>query len=382
MRKIICLLLSVCFLSALSGSGCADSDGKKHTGLRRLDDDGYLYYMDYTEDYYSSEIIEAMSRAGLIDSGCSSFFTYNPDGDPISCRNYDYPHRYSEEDRSLTGLNIVLHCKPEGKYESVAMADAIWCDESNLMLRPGGPDQEDFDTHILDVIPYECMDGINEKGLHVAILKVDIRDGDESARMIAGSSIILRYILDDCANVEEAIDKVHTSIVQPEDWQDNHLFITDAMGHYAVIESRNGEVSVVESDIVTNFYLSADDLQDYYRNNVLREAALKVTDENGEDLYHFGYGHGYHRFIALASQLAMCQARDSESYRTVMPEERALVLLQSVAQNPYTASAGISMTQYSAIYNNAARTLTVWPFQNYSISYSFDITGRQLSPQA
>ena len=75
-----------------------------------------------------------------------------------------------------------------------------------------------------------------------------------------------------------------------------------------------------------------------YRS-VLREAALKVTDENGEDLYHFGYGHGYHRFIALASQLAMCQDRDSESYRTVMPEERALVLLQSVVQNPYTASA-------------------------------------------
>ena len=196
------------------------------------------------------------------------------------------------------------------------------------------------------------------------------------------SSFLRRYILDDCANVEEAIDKVHTSIVQPEDWQDNHLFITDAMGHYAVIESRNGEVSVVESDIVTNFYLSADDLQDYYRNSVLREAALKVTDENGEDLYHFGYGHGYHRFVALASQLAMCQDRDSESYRTVMPEERALVLLQSVAQNPYTASAGISMTQYSAIYNNAARTLTVWPFQNYSISYSFDIAGRRLSPQA
>ena len=91
------------------------------------------------------------------------------------------------------------------------------------------------------------------------------------------------------------------------------------------------------------------------------------------------YGHGYHRFLAIASQLGLHRDRGSEEYRTVMPEESALVILRGAAQNPYTEGAGISMTQYSAIYNNAKRTLTIWPFQNYSVGYRFDVTGAQLS---
>ena len=34
-----------------------------------------------------------------------------------------------------------------------------------------------------------------------------------------------RYMLDDCANVEEAIKKTETGILVPEDWQDCHFTI-------------------------------------------------------------------------------------------------------------------------------------------------------------
>ncbi len=40
---------------------------------------------------------------------------------------------------------------------------------------------------------------------------------------------------------------------------------------------------------------------------------------------------------------------------------------------------GISYTQYSAIYNNDKKTVKVWPFQNYSKSFTFDVTGKQLN---
>jgi choloylglycine hydrolase len=62
-----------------------------------------------------------------------------------------------------------------------------------------------------------------------------------------------------------------------------------------------------------------------------------------------------------------------------MPEATALVLLQSVAQNPYTNASGISMTQYSAIYNNEKKTLEVWSFQDYSESFVFDVAGNRIS---
>ena len=349
-----------------------------NSSLLRLDDDGYLYYMDYTKDYYSPEVIDALRKLGFVDSGCSSFFTHNTEGEPITCRNYDYPHRVSKEDRTITGLNFVLHCKPEGKYESISLADAVWCDEENPLLQRGGPEKDGFSIDMLDILPYECMDGINEKGLCVTILRVDIKDGDQPGRLPVSSSMLLRYMLDDCANVEEAIKKTETGILVPEDWQDCHFFVSDAEGRSVVIESRNSVISVVESDVCTNFYLGSDDLEDYYRSGKLREEAVKMTDENGTPDYHYGYGHGYHRFVTILGQLERYKDTSKQDYYTMMPESAALVILQSAVQNPYTNASGISMTQYSAIYNNEKRTVEVWSFQDYTKSYLFNVTGEHL----
>ena len=377
MASFLTALLMIALI-AVPLSSCA-SGNENQPAVTRLDDDGYLYYMDYTKDYYSSEVLNAMRKIGYIDPGCSVFFTHNVEGESITCRNYDYPHRVSEEDHSLTGLNIILHCKPEGKYESIAVADAVWCDENNPLLQRGGPDQAGFDPELLDILPYECMDGINEKGLYVSVLRVDIKEGDQPGRFPAGSSMLLRYMLDDCANVEEAIRKTETGILVPEDWQGCHFMVTDANGGSIVIESRNGVFSIIPSDICTNFYLGSDDMEDSYRNGALREEAVKMTDEELTPNYHYGYGHGYHRFVTILSQLERYRDTAKEDYYTIMPESTALVILQSVAQNPYTNASGISMTQYSAIYNNEKKTVEVWPFQNYSKSFAFDVAGNRIS---
>jgi len=365
MKKLLNgIVIGFCFLLSFSMA----------EGMQRIDSDGYLYYMDYTGDYYSTQVMDSLRRAGYIDPGCSTFFTRNLDGDPITCRNYDIQHRVSGEDSTLTGLNVVLHCKPEGKYESIALADAVWCAPGDPLYRNGGPEMEGFDSSLLDILPYQCMDGINEKGLFVSIMRLDIKEGDQPGRFGVAASMLLRYMLDDCANVEEAIAKVDTAIVTPEDWQQCHLFVSDAQGYYALIESRNSVVSVIDTDVVTNFYLGSDDMEDYYRGGTLRENSVALVDENGEPLYHFGYGHGYHRFVTIASQLD----RFRKDGRTVMPESSALVILRSAVQSPYTEVTGTSMTQYSAIYNNAEKTVSIWLFQNYETEYRFDVSGKQI----
>ena len=185
-------------------------------------------------------------------------------------------------------------------------------------------------------------------------------------------------MLDDCANVEEAIKKTETCILEPEDWQDCHIMVTDADGRSAVIESRNSEITVVDSDLCTNFYLGSDDMEDSYKNGKLREEAVKLTDEEETPDYRYGYGHGYHRFATILAQLERYRDTSREDYYTLMPESAALVILQSVAQNPYTNASGVSMTEYSAIYNNAKKTVEVWPFQNYSKSFTYDVTGKRI----
>jgi choloylglycine hydrolase len=222
------------------------------------------------------------------------------------------------------------------------------------------------------------MDGINEKGLFVSIMKLDIKEGEQPGRFSDAASMLVRYMLDDCADVEEAVAKVNTAIVTPEDWQGCHVFVTDAEDHYALIESRNSVVSVIPSDVCTNFYLAYDDIEDSYRDGILREDAVKMTDENLATNDHYGYGHGYHRFVILQSQLERCQDAAKKERYTVMPESMALALLQVTAQNPFTDASGVSMTQYSAIYNIRQKTVEVWPFQNYSKSFAFDVTGKQI----
>ena len=343
----------------------------------RLDDDGYLYYLDYAKDYYSEEVLRKLDESGATRPSCSAFFTHTLEGEPLTCRNFDEPHRVSAEDRTITGLNVVLHCAPAGRYESIGVADAVYCDTKNPLLKRGGPDAEGFSPDLVDTIPYQCMDAMNEKGLSVSVLMVDIREGDEGARMAAGSSIMLRRLVDNCADVGEAIDYARTSDVTPADWQSRHLFVTDAAGRSVVLESRNGELSAVETDVVTNFYVGSDDAADSYLRGRLREEAVKLVDEDGAGRYRFGYGHGYHRFATLASQLEMHRDTTSEAYRTRMSEAEALVMLQSVAQNERTEAAGTSFTQFSCMYRNAARTLEVWSFQQWQTSYAFDVHGER-----
>lgn len=380
-KRLICFLITTLMVSALTNPFPCAYAGKTEAddAVTRLDNEGYLYYMDYTKDYYSPEVLDSMRKSGHIDPGCSAFFTHNAEGEPITCRNYDYAHQVSAEDSTITGLNIILHCKAEGKYESIAVADAVWIDEKNPLLQRGGPDMEGFDPALLDMLPYQCMDGINEKGLCVSVLRVDIKEGDQPGRLPIGSSMMLRYMLDDCADVEEAILKTETGILLPEDWQGCHFMVSDAADRSVVIESRNGEVSVIPTDACTNFYVGSDDMEDSYRNGKLREEAVKMSDEDMTPDYRYGYGHGYHRFVTIVGQLARYRDPSKEEYYTAMPESAALVILRSVVQNPYTNAAGISMTQYSAIYNNQRKTVEVWPFQDYSNSFVFDVTGKQIS---
>lgn len=394
-RGIVRYIATLAAVCVLAFSGCAKAPANSHPDaepetsvesaswqpargeLTRLDEDGYLYYLDYAKDYYSDEVLKKLDESGATKPACSAFFTHTLEGEPLTCRNYDEPHRVSAEDRTLTGLNVVVHCALPGKYESIAVADATYCDTNNPLLTRGGPDAEGFSANMVDTIPYECMDGMNEKGLAVSILMVDIKEGDEPARMVAGSSIMLRRLIDNCADVDEAIAYVNTSDLTPAEWQNCHFFVTDAAGNSTVIESRNGEVSAVKTDVVTNFYVGSDDISDSYRKGKLREEAVKLTDENGNPRYRFGYGHGYHRFVALASQLEMHRDTKSDTYRTHMTESEALIMLQSVAQNEQTTAVGTSCTQFSCLYRNADKTLSVWSFQDWQTAYSFTTSGER-----
>ena len=66
-KREFMIVLSAIALIACLLSGCGSSTGA-HAGIIRLDDEGYLYYMDYTKDYYGKDVMDAMRKVGFIDS--------------------------------------------------------------------------------------------------------------------------------------------------------------------------------------------------------------------------------------------------------------------------------------------------------------------------
>ena len=60
-KREFMIVLSAIALIACPLYGCGSSTGA-HAGITRLDDEGYLYYMDYTKDYYGKDVMDAMRK--------------------------------------------------------------------------------------------------------------------------------------------------------------------------------------------------------------------------------------------------------------------------------------------------------------------------------
>ncbi|MGN1406554.1 MAG: linear amide C-N hydrolase [Erysipelotrichaceae bacterium] len=343
--------------------------------LKRVDEEGILYEMTCDYDYYNSPVFKTLlSRFGQYDAGCSSFTTWNETGDSfLTARNSDY--RHTDSNGAYTGLNVAMHCAPEGKYKSLSIADAFWLAMAGGDIRAGALDDGNTDTSLTVLLPYLFVDGINEKGLTVSILKLDVKEGETAVdqndpdKTTIGHFVLARYILDSCATVEEAIAMAEEYNIKSTGGIDLHLFVSDATGASIVLEWRYNQLIVTDTNVVTNFYVGFDDAEDRYKNGICTEKAVRL--ENTAHEYHYGYGHGYRRFNGIVSALERYIDLSEENYITKMTQTQAMRILSVAAQDPGTEAT--SMTQYSVIYNAQEKCATVWLHQDYDTAYHLTI---------
>ena len=343
--------------------------------LKRVDEAGLLYEMTCDYDYNDSPILKTLlSKFGQYDAGCSAFTTWNEAGDCfLTARNYDY--RHTDPNGAYTGLNVVLHCAPEGKYKSIGIADACWLGLAGGAYYAGVLDDGETDTSLAVLLPYLLVDGMNEKGVTVSILKLDVKEGEtavdqqEPGKPSIGHSVLARYILDNCATVQEAIALARQYNLRNTGGMDFHLFVTDAAGASVVLEWRYNQLTATDTNAVTNFYVGYDDAEDRYKDGVCTEKAVRL--ENTVREYHFGYGHGYHRLTGIVSALERYIDFSTEACLPKMTQTQAMRILSVAAQDPGTEAT--SMTQYSVIYNAQELSATVWLQQDYGTAYSLTL---------
>jgi len=395
-KKIYILLIVICFIltGCKSNSKTDNTSSNPHNvdwlddemiktleSVKRVDDNGVLYEMDYSADYYVNTITDILDKVnGSIETGCSAFSTYNDDHDFLFCRNYDYLHKDNNGD--TTGIHVLVNMAKEGKLKSIGICDAYWLNQKEYFA--GCLDDGKTDTTNLLLIPYMCVDGINEAGLAASLLLVDVKEGETHTNQNTGKpratfSMLLRYIMDDAHNIEEAIKIAESYDVFATGNTDLHMYLSQKDGTSAVFEWRQFEgddqqkLYVTYTNASTNFYVGFDDSEDAYRNDgSLKELCTRITPTFNN--YKYGYGHGYHRFNQIISTLERYIETDTNNYgirNSVMEGNQALDVLKVISQGPGIENT--SFTQYSAIYNLNDLSVNLYIQRDYNKSFNFSI---------
>ena len=347
--------------------------------VKRIDEKGQLYYMDYTGNYYGGAKIITKIIKLLRKNGCSAFITKTPEGQIVTGRNYDMPHLNKQGD--VFGVNMVVHCHPEGKYESLAGTDSVWLGNVGFDIHTGCFDDGKTSLTGLALIPYICMDGINEKGFTVSILALDVKPGEkpvlqkESGKQPVIITELVRYMLDNCDSVEHAIEFAGKYNLINTLGNDYHLFITDSEGNAAVLEWRHDTYTVTRTDACTNFYVGYDDAEDCIYKAGLKEKWVAPEISYTKE-YHYGYGHGYERGKTVRKTLEEHRVESDKECSTVMTKEEARNLLAAVAQDHTNELT--SFTQYSVLYDNNNLTADYYVQQDYEHRYSFNVHGEMI----
>lgn len=231
--------------------------------LKKIDDYG-MYQMSYYGNYGFDEFLEVGAKSdadieafvtkrllkglpidlGVTGDGCTAFVVKNANGEIMFGRNFDF----------LYAPSLQLYTAPENGYASVSTVNLTFAGyaEDNL------PDGSVFDRFLTLAAPFLPFDGMNEKGLAIALLAVPEAEAPyDSDKVTLNTTTAIRLVLDKAATVEEAIELLKQYNIYFSGGIECHYLIADASGRSVIAEYVNKELCVVEADaayqIASNF---------------------------------------------------------------------------------------------------------------------------------
>ncbi len=231
--------------------------------LEKVDDYG-MYQMTYYGDYGFDEFLEIGANddadieafvtkrllkglpinLGVTGDGCTAFVVKNENGDILFGRNFDF----------IYAPSLQLYTAPNNGYASVSTVNLAFAGYSKDNL----PDGSFFDCFLTLAAPFLPFDGMNEKGLAIALLAVPEAEVPYNPDKITlNTTTAIRLVLDKAATVEEAVALLKQYNIYFSGGVECHYLIADASGHSVIVEYVNQELCVVEAEaeyqIASNF---------------------------------------------------------------------------------------------------------------------------------
>lgn len=202
-------------------------------------------------------------------TSCTAFAGKLADGSPVMGRNMDANVRNLFGKRwpvTYFAIRTAYGENGEKPYASIGMVEST-CISKSLNFNRILDGRTDISP--LALLPYFITDGVNEMGLSVTELTLFgnpsyAKDGEGSVNIC--EAMIIRYLLDNCSDLQEAIDLAST--LNPETLMpgnDLHYFVVDANGDYAILEwvkdssegGKNALQVVRDIPYISNLFCSA-----------------------------------------------------------------------------------------------------------------------------
>lgn len=302
-------------------------------------EDIIAYGIDDNQDMFDAILKEALPllpiKMEAPSFGCTAFNMTTKDGEQLMGRNYDFKNDTS---------SLLIYCSPKDGYKSMAFA-ALDNVKANSPLSSISKKLATLTA------PFICLDGINEKGVSIAVLVVDSEPvNQDTGKDKIFTTLAIRLVLDKAASTEEAINLLRQYDMFASSGKDYHFYINDSTGNGVVVEwdceSPTREIVTTKVDVVTNFY-------------TMYEEKVLPNQRNGI------YGHGKERYEIVKSVLKA--QNDNLTVNT------AWDALKESSQKPSETEI-TSNTQWSIVYDNTSKTAQIVLRRHWGDVYNFNIS--------
>ena len=238
---------------------------------------------------------------------------------------------------------LVVETAPDNGYRSISTV--------NLAFLGFGEDKlpDTWKQKLITLAaPYAPLDGINEKGLAVAVLRIaDVPTDQDTGKTDITTTTAIRLMLDKAATVDEAVSLLEQYDMHSSAGSCYHFQLADAAGNSAVVEYIDNEFVVLKADegyqMATNFLLS---------------------DKK------FNFGTGQDRYGILESSL-------NRGCGVVKDEQAGMDLLQAASKDWHVSetSGRLNATQWSIVFNCTDLTAKVVTGRQYDKpAHTFSLT--------
>lgn len=324
--------------------------------------DHNIYLLDYKNDYALDELLEKgvsnigeligyaakkttfganIFKTGDADCGCTTFEAHTETGEHILGRNFDFKEAPC----------FVLWTHPENAYASVAVVDCNFMVYGDKHNRP-----KVFNAAQALLAPYCCVDGMNEKGLAIAVLQIRTPATNQKnpEKKDITTTAMIRAVLDKCATVDEAIELIERYNMHDSLFTCYHYQIIDKEKS-VVVEYVNNELHIIDnkSELYENDGLGLQYVTNFY---VTRNHGDEKAEEHGQDRGKYVY-----------NTLKNCGG--------VISEIDAMDLLSRVKlmyQHPKYPWKIVAL--WSNVYNTGALTMKIAANTDYHNIYTFSPT--------